>query len=439
MMAPRTKKPAAEAVAATAPSSLPAAPNVSDEARAGIQKITTELAEFDKVEAGLQELEKTYTNVVYDCANSKGMKEAVAARQAINKPRFAVEHARKNAKAPLVKLGKDIDGRAQAITARLLAIETPIDDQIKAAERAEAARKQRHHDALEQIRSTPDQAIGKSVGELEILVESLSNMPLEAYEEFAEQATRARDAALSKVELLLANAKQAEELRVMRQREADEKARKDAIQERIGEIRGLLTTAGMARTAARVAPLLERAKAVVIDESFAEFEATALDAKTATISGLQSLYDTKVLAEKDAADAQALAAAQAQEDVAPAPSPATAPHPVGAAAAEPPAPAPTPAAAPSVLVVGGTTRRASFGFGGATRSGSIVDAEITRPVPSPKPVSAPVAIELLADRPTDAEILAVLAGHYDTDPEIVAGWLAKFDARTALAQQELPI
>lgn len=443
-MAPRTKKPAPESAAPAEPTTLPATPGVSDEARQGIQTITTQLAEFDKVEAGLQELEKTYANVVYDCASSKGMKEAVAARQAINKPRFAVEHARKAAKDPLVKLGRDIDGRAKVITERLLAIEKPIDDQIKAAEQAEAERKKKHVDALEDIRNTPDKAIGKSIGDLEILVESLNNMPVDAFEEFKDQATRARDAALSKVELLLANARQAEELQQMRKREADEKARKDAIQARIDEIRALLTTAGMARTAARVAPLLERAKVVVIDDTFAELRQSAEDAKAAVVAGLQKLHDDKLRTEQEAAQAQADAAAAAVAAPAPAPAPA-------------PTPAPAPVATPAVAVHSNGAPMYSTTTFKENGDPIMLDSNGKRSIfcdiaddPEPDPFTAPIAAPaaaiatstttaIAADRPTDAEILGVLVDHYDSDPQTVAGWLAKFDARTALAQQSLAV
>ena len=56
------------------------------------------------------------------------------------------------------------------------------------------------------------------------------------------------------------------------------------------------------------------------------------------------------------------------------------------------------------------------------------------------PFSAPLATagtELSigqSQRPSDAEILAVVADHYEVDAATAAGWLRTFDAAAALAQ-----
>lgn len=109
--------------------------------------VQTAVAEFDKVAAGIADLRDRYSGVVYDVTTTKGMDEAKAARMAIREPRYEVERVRKAAKAPLLALGKELDTRAQRITSVLLAIEEPIDAQVKAEESRKEAERQAKIDA----------------------------------------------------------------------------------------------------------------------------------------------------------------------------------------------------------------------------------------------------------------------------------------------------
>lgn len=93
------------------------------------------IAEISAVRKGIDELKKKYANAVYDVRVADGMEKAKAARQEIRKPRYAVEKTRKESKSKLAALGKSIDSEAARITAELLALEVPIDDQIKAEEK----------------------------------------------------------------------------------------------------------------------------------------------------------------------------------------------------------------------------------------------------------------------------------------------------------------
>ena len=104
--------------------------------------IGAQIAEFDAVEAGLGALEQKYAGVAFAVSTTKGMAEAIAARAACRAPRVKVEKVRKDAKAPILALGRSIDSRAAEITARLVAIEDPIDDQIKAEESRKAAERE---------------------------------------------------------------------------------------------------------------------------------------------------------------------------------------------------------------------------------------------------------------------------------------------------------
>lgn len=92
-----------------------------------IDKVTGALADFNRVEAGLAALTKQYAGVVYDVTTTEGIEAARVARRAIREPRYEVEKVRKDAKAPLLALGRQIDDEAKRITSALLKIETPFD------------------------------------------------------------------------------------------------------------------------------------------------------------------------------------------------------------------------------------------------------------------------------------------------------------------------
>ena len=100
------------------------------------------LTEFSRVEAGLAALREKHGNTVYEVSTAVGLDAAKAARAEIREPRYAVESVRKAAKAPLVALGKRIDAEAARITAEIMAIEAPIDDQIKAEEARRVAERE---------------------------------------------------------------------------------------------------------------------------------------------------------------------------------------------------------------------------------------------------------------------------------------------------------
>lgn len=105
-----------------------------------LETVTTALTRFNATEAGLADLHERYDDATFNVDEPKGMKLAKEARAEIRKPRFNVEKLRKAAKAPILELGRMIDADAKSLTTELLSLETPIDDQIKTAERIEAAR-----------------------------------------------------------------------------------------------------------------------------------------------------------------------------------------------------------------------------------------------------------------------------------------------------------
>ena len=175
---------------------------------ADLEKVGAALTEYSKVDAGLAELRQTYGAVIYDVKTAAGMDAARKARLAVREPRYRVEEIRKSAKAPLLALGKQIDGEAKRITAALLEIETPIDEQI----RAEEARRETERKAKEEAELARVLAIQTKLAKLQSLPEAYTSALAPAklaeiiaqleggltfdYQEFADAAEALRQAAL---------------------------------------------------------------------------------------------------------------------------------------------------------------------------------------------------------------------------------------------------
>ena len=223
--------------------------------------VQTSLAEFDAVEAGLIELETKYKGVAYSVATTKGMAEAVAARAEIRAPRIKVEKVREAGKKPIIELGRSLDRRAKEITARLVAIEEPIDDQIKVEEKRKAAEKAererieseriaKHQAVIDGIKSIPLTVAGQSSTAIQAAIDLLSQKDCTGLEEFVLFAENAKaevikalcgmcDAALGREikEAAEAEARKAEEERLAAERkalaEAQEALRKQQEEARI--------------------------------------------------------------------------------------------------------------------------------------------------------------------------------------------------------------
>ena len=157
-----------------------------------IETVTTALADFDRVAAGLAALTKNYAGVLYDVQTTSGMEAAKLARATVRKPRYEIETIRKGAKAPLLAIGKRLDSEAARITVELMKLEDPIDAQIKAeegrkerekAERAaaETARVQGIHARIDALRSLPVKAANRTPEQIATLIaEAVAHDAVEA-------------------------------------------------------------------------------------------------------------------------------------------------------------------------------------------------------------------------------------------------------------------
>lgn len=198
-----------------------------------LSEVTNAVAEFDRVAAGLAELQSKYKGVVYDVASPKGMKEAIEARREIRTPRLEVERIRKAAKAPILELGRKLDSEAQRITKALLAIEEPVDAAIK----AEEARKEREKQEKIELEMRRVAALHERVAELrgcqtltassgsELIAGHIADLEKltvdDSFEEFRQQAEDAKVAGLSRLRDLhaAALAHEAEHARIQAERE----------------------------------------------------------------------------------------------------------------------------------------------------------------------------------------------------------------------------
>lgn len=101
--------------------------------------MTTAIVEYTKTEAALADLTQRYKCVIFDVTTKEGLNTAIKGRAELRGYRVALEKTRVEIKAPALKRAQEIDSEARRITNELLALETPIDDQIKADERRKEA------------------------------------------------------------------------------------------------------------------------------------------------------------------------------------------------------------------------------------------------------------------------------------------------------------
>lgn len=265
------------------------------------------IVEFDKVEAGLQELESKYSGVVYsDIGTKDGLARAKADRAAVREVRYTVATLASDMKDPLNRLKKLIDGGADRIKTRVLKIEEPIDAQIKAEEarieaekerkkaEAEALRKARQ-DKIDAMRNAPVAMTGQPAAKIaETLAEiQAREVTLDEFGELAGSAMTAQAAAIAALGAMHAAAiaaeqqavelaqlrAEAEARRKVEEAEAAGRAAKEAAERRDREVaeqkaREEAAQAATAMAVAQKAQLdAERAERAKADAELAELRA----------------------------------------------------------------------------------------------------------------------------------------------------------------------
>lgn len=213
-----------------------------------LAKVASALVKFSRVDAGIAALRTRYGTIVYDASTAKGLEAAREARAAVREPRYEVERVRKEAKAPILALGKTLDAEAKRITEALLEIEQPIDAVITAEEERKEREKQARIEA-ERKRVADIQARIDEFGKLaascvfdkshviEATLKAVRATDIdESFAEFGPVAERAKADAISRLtglhEQALAKEQEAERLRKERE-ELDRQRAEQAERERI--------------------------------------------------------------------------------------------------------------------------------------------------------------------------------------------------------------
>lgn len=202
----------------------------------------TTVVEFNETALALSDLRGRYKGLVVDVQTPKGLKEAKTFTFELRTLRTTLEKKRKDLKAPIIERGKQLDDEAKRITAEIVALEEPIDVQIKAEEarienarlaklEAERVRVESLKAKIQTIRDTPSQMVGKPSNIINGALVRLYETALDEAEfaEYYQEASDARMAAMARVEQLLADQKahEAEQARIKAEREELERMREE--------------------------------------------------------------------------------------------------------------------------------------------------------------------------------------------------------------------
>lgn len=199
---------------------------------------------YSRTEAALAELRQRHAGAVFDMTTTAGDKAARAARLELVTLRTALEKQRKAFKSPALEFGKKIDAEAARITAEIVALENPIDLQIKDAEekkeaeraakaRAESDRINAHKANISAIRAYAEFAAkpGMTSDRLATGITKLDDIPIgPAYEEFEADANTAKSETLATMREFHAAAVQREADDAKREKERQELEQKRAEQ-----------------------------------------------------------------------------------------------------------------------------------------------------------------------------------------------------------------
>lgn len=217
------------------------------EIAAGITGVQSAVTTFDSIAAGLAQIEAAHPKdvIVGDIQTTKGMQRAIESRAAWREPRLRVERIRKEAKQPVLELGRAIDAFAADLTEKLRVGEDHYDAQIKAEERrkaeekaareeAERKRVERHRGRIMGIRNhlNVSRMLSTAAG-IRVLIDELEALPVGAdFEEFEPQARVLKDETLAGLQQALNQQLEHEAETARLQAELEEQARVAAEQKR---------------------------------------------------------------------------------------------------------------------------------------------------------------------------------------------------------------
>ena len=212
----------------------------------------TDIAEYRPHEEQIVRLETTYAKLVVDCSTSDGLANAKEVRVDIRDVRYALANTTKTALIPYQQKVKDAQARVnqvkefgEALKDRVLAIEAPVDEAIKAEEKrvadAKAERERIEAERVEAIRakitrfsSVAAAYASRSAADVANILQGVKESVIlpEEYAEFEAEGTIARDNAIEQLETLHKSAVEREEAAaklLAQQKELDELREKQRI------------------------------------------------------------------------------------------------------------------------------------------------------------------------------------------------------------------
>jgi hypothetical protein len=297
------------------------------------------------------------------------MAMAKAARQVLRQPRYDVERIRKDAKAPLLAIGKKLDVEAARITAEIMKLEEPINQQIKneedrkerereAAAAAEAARLAAIQVRLAEIRQLPIQAAGKTVAHAQAVMDRAYKIDLHG---LGPEGDEALNTAMYAIKGVIAEREQYESEQARIASEREELARLRAEQEQRDRV--------------------ERERLAEESRRAREEHAAELARQQEELAAQRAEQDRLAQVERDR-----LAAERAEQD--------------------------------RLAKIERDRQAAEQAKLDQQRAELVAEQERAQ-----AQRAAEEAAKKAAKRPTDEEIVAVLAAHYKTDAKIVRKWL----------------
>jgi len=176
--------------------------------------VVTEIAEYSQTAAALSDLRHRYMGVAFPVTTAKGMDEAKKARAEVKGYRTALEAKRTEIKAPALERCRLIDDEAKTITAALLELEKPIDQQIKAEEARKEAEKAAKSEAerarvaairvqIDTIKNHAAFAVGKSAEAIVKIMSGVEGFEVgDEFQEFCPEAEQAKAETLDKIKAL---------------------------------------------------------------------------------------------------------------------------------------------------------------------------------------------------------------------------------------------
>jgi len=175
---------------------------------------------YSKTEAELSALREICATTVFDEKTASGMKQATSLRAKVRTLRTGVEKLRKEAKAPVLALGKLIDSEAERLTIELLALEKPIDEKIKAEELRKAEEKKIEAERITKVQEWFDNlnkavidCVGQSSAFIKDKIDEIAEyevLTVSMFKERGDEAIKLKSSTLKKLNVMLHFAGQGE-------------------------------------------------------------------------------------------------------------------------------------------------------------------------------------------------------------------------------------